>query len=55
VGVGDGEFAHEEIGIEEEDDERDLDDGPTERGETAAAMGDAGHGFDGSKDEVRNR
>jgi len=54
VGVGGGELAHEEIGIEEEDDERDLNDRPPEGGETAAICGDARHGFHRSKDGIRN-
>jgi hypothetical protein len=38
------EFAHEEVGVEEEDDEGDLDDGAEQGGEEAARFGIAGHG-----------
>jgi len=54
VGVGDGEFAHQEIGIEKKDNERDLNDRPPEGGETAAICGDAWHEFHRSKDGIRN-
>lgn len=41
--VGVGEFAHEEVGVEEEEDEGDLDDRAPERGEKARGIGVAGH------------
>ena len=44
VRVGGGELAHEQIGIEQEDDERDLGDGPEDRGQGWTIWGDRLHG-----------
>ena len=44
LAVGMVEFAHQEVGIEEEDDERDFDDRATDVGEEATIFGVLGHG-----------
>jgi hypothetical protein len=43
-GGGAVELAHEEVGVEEEDDEGDLDDGAKQSGEGPVRFGIAGHG-----------
>jgi hypothetical protein len=42
--VGGVELAHEEVGVEEEDDERDLDNGPKEMAESTRLSWLFGHG-----------
>jgi len=51
--VGAVEFAHEEVGIEEEDDERDLDDRSADVGERRDVPGVLGHGGGTSFSEAR--